>query len=61
MIEAVKKHIDDGKERGVADAYCYDVYSSTRRAGVIYLRNLADNYGNNNTEIRDKLYYGSEL
>jgi len=53
------EYASEGKERGVADAYCYDVYSSTRRAGVIYLRNLADNYGNSNTEIRDKLHYAA--
>ena len=27
------------------DAYCYDVYSSVRRAAVIYLREIAHRYG----------------
>ena len=34
----------EGKERGVADAYCYDVYSSVRKAAVVYLHNLGYNY-----------------
>lgn len=34
-----------GRERGVDDAYCYDVYSSVRRAAVIYLREIAHRYG----------------
>lgn len=31
----------EGKERGTADAYCYDVYSSVRKAAVVYLHELA--------------------
>ena len=34
----------EGKERGVADAYCYDVYSSVRKAAVVYLHNLGYSY-----------------
>lgn len=34
-----------GADRGVADSYCYDTYSSVRKAAVIYLRSLADKYG----------------
>lgn len=34
-----------GRERSVDDAYCYDVYSSVRRAAVIYLREIAHRYG----------------
>lgn len=34
-----------GADRGVADSYCYDTYSSVRKAAVIYLRTLADKYG----------------
>ena len=33
-----------GADRGVADSYCYDTYSSVRKAAVIYLRTLADKY-----------------
>lgn len=33
-----------GADRGVADAYCYDVYSSVRFAGVKYLKDIAVNY-----------------
>ena len=53
------EYANEGKERGVADAYCYDVFSSVRKAGIIYLRGLADNYGDNNTEVRDKLHYAA--
>jgi hypothetical protein len=35
----------EGKDRGVADAYCYDVYSSVRKAAVVYLREIAHKYG----------------
>ncbi|HWT76334.1 MAG TPA: AraC family transcriptional regulator [Mobilitalea sp.] len=34
-----------GKDRGVADAYCYDVYSSVRKAAVVYLREIGHKYG----------------
>lgn len=34
-----------GADRGVADSYCYDTYSSVRKAAVIYLRDLAAKYG----------------
>jgi hypothetical protein len=34
-----------GADRGVADSYCYDTYSSVRKAAVIYLRGLGDKYG----------------
>ncbi|MCL2707595.1 MAG: helix-turn-helix transcriptional regulator [Defluviitaleaceae bacterium] len=34
----------EGKERGAADAYCYEVYSSARKAGAIYLHGLAGKY-----------------
>jgi len=33
-----------GADRGVADSYCYDTYSSVRKAAVIYLRTLSDKY-----------------
>ena len=49
----------EGKERGVADAYCYDVFSSARKAGVVYLRQLADGYGASNPDARDKLHYAA--
>ena len=35
----------EGKERGVADAYCYDVYHSVRKAAVVYLREIGRKYG----------------
>lgn len=48
-IEFYKRWADEyahsGKERGVADAYCYDVYSSVRKAAVIYLRQVGHKYG----------------
>jgi len=53
------EYANEGKERGVADAYCYDVFSSARKAGVIYLRSLADNYGASNPDARDKLHYAA--
>jgi len=53
------EYANAGKERGVADAYCYDVFSSSRKAGVIYLRELADNYGSSNIEARDNLHYAA--
>jgi len=34
----------EGRERGVADAYCYDTYLSVRKAAVKYLRELAVKY-----------------
>jgi len=34
-----------GAERGAADSYCHQVYSSVRKAAVAYLRGLADQYG----------------
>lgn len=34
-----------GADRGVADAYCYDAYSSVRKAAVIYVNGLAAKYG----------------
>jgi hypothetical protein len=34
-----------GKDRGAADAYCYDVYSSVRKAAVVYLREIGHKYG----------------
>jgi len=33
-----------GADRGVADSYCYDTYSSVRKAAVIYLLTLAGKY-----------------
>jgi len=53
------EYANKGKERGVADAYCYDVYSSVRKAAIIYLRGLADNYGASNPDARDKLHYAA--
>ena len=35
----------EGKEKGVADEYCYIVYSSVRKAAVIYLREIAYKFG----------------
>lgn len=46
----------DGKERGTADSYCYDVYSSVRKAAVVYLHNLAYNYDG---VICDSLHYSA--
>jgi len=43
-----------GRERGVADAYCYDTYSSVRKAAVKYLRELAVKY-----DCRDNLEYAA--
>ena len=34
-----------GAERSIADSYCYDTYSSVRKAAVIYLRALAEKFG----------------
>lgn len=39
------EYAKEGKERGAADSYCYDVYSSVRKAGVIYLRGLSHKFG----------------
>jgi hypothetical protein len=33
-----------GRERSLADAYCYEAYSSVRKAAVKYLRELATKY-----------------
>ena len=44
----------EGADRGVADAYCYDVYSSVRRAGVGYLREISRNYGGGKLEYLQK-------
>jgi len=35
----------EGKERGAADAYCYEVYSSVRKAAVVYLHEIGHKYG----------------
>jgi AraC-type DNA-binding domain-containing proteins len=40
-----EEYTQEGKERGVADAYCYDVYSSVRKAAVAYLREIGHKYG----------------
>ncbi|MCL2665858.1 MAG: AraC family transcriptional regulator [Defluviitaleaceae bacterium] len=37
----IKEYTSEGKERGVADAYCYDMYSSVRKAAPVYLHALA--------------------
>ena len=50
------EYAKEGKERGVADAYCYDVYSSVRRAAVKYLHGIADKYDD---AIRDCLHYAA--
>ena len=42
--EWAEEYSREGKERGAADAYCYDVYSSVRKAAVAYLHSLANNY-----------------
>jgi len=34
-----------GADRGAADSYCYETYSSVRKAAVVYLRELAAKYG----------------
>jgi len=34
----------EGRERSLADAYCYDVYSSVRKAAVVYLHEIAYKY-----------------
>ncbi len=39
------EYSQEGKDRGVADAYCYDVYSSVRKAAVVYLREIGRKYG----------------
>lgn len=39
------EYAHENKERGVADAYCYDVYSSVRKAAVLYLREVGSKYG----------------
>lgn len=41
----VSEYSAEGKERGVADAYCYDVYSSVRKAAIVYLRTISYKYG----------------
>ena len=33
-----------GAERDLADAYCYDTYSSVRKAAIIYLRDISYHY-----------------
>jgi len=43
-----------GRERSLADAYCYDVYSSVRKAAVKYLRELALKYSD-----RDSFEYAA--
>ncbi len=40
-----EEYSHEGKERGVADAYCYDAYSSVRKAAVVYLRDIGYKYG----------------
>ena len=50
------EYASEGKERGVADAYCYDVYSSVRKAAVIYLHGIADRHDD---RIRDCLHYSA--
>ena len=40
-----EEYSKEGKERGAADAYCYDVYSSVRKAAVVYLREIGYKYG----------------
>jgi AraC-like DNA-binding protein len=40
-----EEYSHEGRERGVADAYCYDVYSSVRKAAVVYLREIGYKYG----------------
>ncbi len=53
-IQSYKKWVDiyshEGADRGVADAYCRDVYSSVRKAAVKYLRGIADGYGGQASE-----------
>ncbi len=44
------------KERGVADAYCYEAYTSLRKAAVVYLRELGFKYGG---EILENLQYAA--
>jgi len=41
----VEKYSNPGADRDVADSYCYDTYSSGRKAAVIYLHGLAEKYG----------------
>ena len=47
-IQSYRKWVDiyshEGADRGVADAYCMDVYSSVRKAAVKYLHEIADKY-----------------
>jgi AraC-like DNA-binding protein len=38
------EYFKKGKERGVSDAYCYDVYSSVRKAAAVYLHELGYSY-----------------
>ncbi|MCL2576738.1 MAG: helix-turn-helix domain-containing protein [Defluviitaleaceae bacterium] len=59
-IEFYRKWAEDysktGKERSLADSYCYDTYSSVRRAAVKYLRELANKYA---PDFRDNLEYAA--
>lgn len=41
---------EEGRERGIADCYCYGVYSSVRKAAVTYLRELAKKYNGETSE-----------
>jgi len=51
-----EEYAKEGRERGVADAYCYEIYLSVRRAAVKYLHELANEYDD---EISDCLHYAA--
>jgi len=46
--EWAEEYSKEGKDRGLADVYCYAVYSSVRRACGLYLREIAPNYDSEN-------------
>jgi AraC-like DNA-binding protein len=49
----------EGKERGLADAYCHDVYSSVRRAAAAYLREIAGKYTKYEGGVTDCFQYAA--
>ncbi|MDD4200987.1 MAG: AraC family transcriptional regulator [Eubacteriales bacterium] len=53
-IQFYKKWIEiyssKGADRGIADGYCYDIYSSVRKACIGYLREVSLSYGGTTME-----------
>ena len=54
-----EEYAREGKERGIADTYCFEVYSSVRKAAVIYLREIAGKYAKYDGGVDDCLRYAA--